>query len=37
VLNVDIFFEKDETTKYHLGQGISVDVNNFKEFFYYPQ
>ena len=37
VLNVDIFFEKDEITKYHLGQGISVDVNNFKEFFYYPQ
>lgn len=37
VVNVDIFFEKDEITRYYLGQGIDVESNKIQEFFNYTQ
>ncbi len=37
VVNVDIFFEKDEITRYYLGQGIDVESNKIQEFFNYAQ
>ena len=37
VVNVDILFEKDEITKYFLGQGINIELDKLKEFFIYAQ